>query len=94
MSLHRVPTIEAFTIGALDLQRRGAVNASSRVRKLAFNPLPAEWDPPLTIDETWVDRDCGEGGRGGNGFVLEWWWCVKEVCEVGGLDCVWELWSW
>lgn len=50
MSLHRVGSIETFTtVPAQGLVRRDS-NASTRSRKLTFNPLPQEWDPPDTIE--------------------------------------------
>ncbi|KAL2165157.1 hypothetical protein VTH06DRAFT_453 [Thermothelomyces fergusii] len=51
MSLNRVSSIETFTTfpnGALS--RRGS-DASTRARKLTFNPLPQRWDPLTTLDQ-------------------------------------------
>jgi len=49
MSMHRVSSIETFTTFRIDHHRRES-DASTRARKLTFNPLPPEWDPPVTID--------------------------------------------
>lgn len=43
MSLNRVASIETFA--DLHTGRRGS-DASVRPRKLSFNPLPQDWDPP------------------------------------------------
>ncbi|KFA61666.1 hypothetical protein S40285_07838 [Stachybotrys chlorohalonatus IBT 40285] len=44
MSLHRVASIETL---ADHPSRRGSDASLLRPRKLSFNPLPQEWDPPL-----------------------------------------------
>ncbi|KAH6650732.1 major facilitator superfamily domain-containing protein [Chaetomium tenue] len=51
MSLHRVSSIETFTIVPTDVRSRRSSDASTRARKLTFNPLPSVWDPPSTIDQ-------------------------------------------
>jgi hypothetical protein len=51
MSLNRVSSIETFTTVTTDLRSRRASDASTRARKLTFNPLPQEWDPQSTVDQ-------------------------------------------
>lgn len=51
MSLHRVSSIETFTVVPTDVRSRRSSDASTRARKLTFNPLPSVWDPPSTIDQ-------------------------------------------
>ncbi|KAK4186464.1 major facilitator superfamily domain-containing protein [Podospora australis] len=50
MSLHRVASLETFAILPTDQRSRRSSDASARARKLTFNPLPQEWDPPATLD--------------------------------------------
>ncbi|KAJ4297173.1 hypothetical protein N0V88_004091 [Collariella sp. IMI 366227] len=48
MSLPRVSSIETFTtVPDLHPRSRRESDASTRARKLTFNPLPEIWDPPL-----------------------------------------------
>ncbi|KAH6853776.1 major facilitator superfamily domain-containing protein [Chaetomium sp. MPI-CAGE-AT-0009] len=51
MSLHRVSSIETFTTISTDIRSRRSSDASTRARKLTFNPLPSAWDPPSAIDQ-------------------------------------------
>ena len=51
MSLHRVASLETFAILPTDQRSRRSSDASARARKLTFNPLPQEWDPPATLDQ-------------------------------------------
>ncbi|KAK4147608.1 major facilitator superfamily domain-containing protein [Dichotomopilus funicola] len=51
MSLHRVSSLETFTIVPTDIRSRRSSDASTRARKLTFNPLPQQWDPPSTIEQ-------------------------------------------
>jgi hypothetical protein len=51
MSLHRVSSIETFTTVPTHIRPRRASDASTRARKLSFNPLPPQWDPPTAIDQ-------------------------------------------
>ncbi|KAL2018691.1 hypothetical protein VTK56DRAFT_465 [Thermocarpiscus australiensis] len=55
MSLNRVSSIETFTTIRTDQRSRrdstASRDASTRARKLTFNPLPQEWGPPTTVDE-------------------------------------------
>lgn len=51
MSLHRVSSIETFTIVPTESRSRRGSDASTRARKLTFNPLPPVWDPPTTVDQ-------------------------------------------
>jgi hypothetical protein len=47
MSLNRVASLETFQDLHRDqFSRRGSDTSSFRARKLSFNPLPDEWDPP------------------------------------------------
>ncbi|KAH8884443.1 MFS general substrate transporter [Thozetella sp. PMI_491] len=46
MSLPRVASLETFAV-AIDQRSRRSSDASARVRKLSFNPLPDTWDPPV-----------------------------------------------
>ncbi|KAJ9142188.1 Major facilitator superfamily transporter [Pleurostoma richardsiae] len=46
MSLNRVSSLESFTFAPHDHHARRNSEASSRSRKLSFNPLPDEWNPP------------------------------------------------
>ncbi|KAL9944774.1 hypothetical protein D7B24_009365 [Verticillium nonalfalfae] len=49
MSLHRVGSLETFQIlPHAPGSRRGSDASSIRARKLSFNPLPDEWDPPAS----------------------------------------------
>ncbi|KAK1834677.1 major facilitator superfamily domain-containing protein [Podospora conica] len=50
MSLNRVSSLETFTILHADQRSRRSSDASTRDRKLSFNPLPQEWDP-VTLDQ-------------------------------------------
>ncbi|KAK4230501.1 major facilitator superfamily domain-containing protein [Podospora fimiseda] len=50
MSLPRVASLESFAILPTDQRSRRSSDASARARKLTFNPLPQEWDPPATLD--------------------------------------------
>ncbi|KAK3337050.1 major facilitator superfamily domain-containing protein [Cercophora scortea] len=50
MSLNRVSSLETFAhLVPRDQRSRRSSDASSRARKISFNPLPVEWDPP-TLD--------------------------------------------
>ncbi|KAK3988120.1 major facilitator superfamily domain-containing protein [Cladorrhinum sp. PSN332] len=51
MSLPRVASLESFAILPTDQRSRRSSDASARARKLTFNPLPQEWDPPATLDQ-------------------------------------------
>lgn len=51
MSLHRVSSIETFTTFPSGTRSRRGSDASTRARKLTFNPLPQRWDPPTTLDQ-------------------------------------------
>jgi hypothetical protein len=53
MSLPRVSSIETFTTVPTGTQPRSRRNsdASTRARKLSFNPLPREWAPPAAKDD-------------------------------------------
>lgn len=51
MSLNRVSSLETFTILHTDQRSRRSSDASTRDRKLSFNPLPQEWDPVPTLDQ-------------------------------------------
>lgn len=57
MSMNAVRSLETFqwVPGAEEAGpdgRRGSISAHLRARKLSFNPLPEEWDPPeLRQDE-------------------------------------------
>ncbi|AEO53517.1 hypothetical protein MYCTH_2106347 [Thermothelomyces thermophilus ATCC 42464] len=52
MSLQRVSSIETFTTIPTNGSRpRRTSDASTRARKLTFNPLPQRWDPPTTLDQ-------------------------------------------
>ncbi|KAL2129070.1 hypothetical protein VTI74DRAFT_8274 [Chaetomium olivicolor] len=51
MSLHRVSSIETFTTVPDGSQSGRGSDASTRARKLTFNPLPQEWDPPSTDEQ-------------------------------------------
>ncbi|KAK4168524.1 major facilitator superfamily domain-containing protein [Cladorrhinum sp. PSN259] len=51
MSLPRVASLESFAILPTDQRSRRSSDASARARKLTFNPLPQEWDPPTTLDQ-------------------------------------------
>ncbi|KAK4251892.1 protein FMP42 [Corynascus novoguineensis] len=51
MSMHRVSSIETFTTVPTASRSRRTSDASTRARKLSFNPLPQRWDPPTTIDK-------------------------------------------
>ncbi|KAL2184205.1 MFS general substrate transporter [Thermothelomyces heterothallicus CBS 203.75] len=52
MSLQRVSSIETFTTVPTNGSRsRRTSDASTRARKLTFNPLPQRWDPPTTLDQ-------------------------------------------
>ncbi|KAK4648148.1 uncharacterized protein QC761_107450 [Podospora bellae-mahoneyi] len=51
MSLHRVASLETFAILPTDQRSRRSSDASARARKLTFNPLPQEWDPPAGLDQ-------------------------------------------
>jgi len=46
MSLNRVSSLETFAILPTDQRSRRSSDASTRARKLSFNPLPQSWDPP------------------------------------------------
>ncbi|KAK0731703.1 major facilitator superfamily transporter [Lasiosphaeris hirsuta] len=51
MSLNRVSSLETFAILHTDQRSRRSSDASTRARKLSFNPIPQEWDPIPTLDE-------------------------------------------
>jgi hypothetical protein len=51
MSLHRVSSIETFTTLPAEQRLRRYSDASTRARKLTFNPLPQEWDPQATPEQ-------------------------------------------
>ncbi|WPJ59392.1 hypothetical protein SMAC4_04814 [Sordaria macrospora] len=46
MSLNRVSSLETFAPLLTENRSRRSSDASTRNRKISFNPLPAEWDPP------------------------------------------------
>lgn len=46
MSLNRVSSLETFAPLLTENRSRRSSDASTRARKISFNPLPAEWDPP------------------------------------------------
>lgn len=46
MSLNRVSSLETFAPLLAENRSRRSSDASTRARKISFNPLPAEWDPP------------------------------------------------
>ncbi|KAK3949419.1 major facilitator superfamily domain-containing protein [Pseudoneurospora amorphoporcata] len=46
MSLNRVSSLETFAPLLTENRSRRSSDASTRNRKITFNPLPAEWDPP------------------------------------------------
>ncbi|KAK5663269.1 hypothetical protein OQA88_3696 [Cercophora sp. LCS_1] len=50
MSLNRVSSLETFAILHTDQRSRRSSDASTRARKLSFNPIPQEWDPIPTLD--------------------------------------------
>ncbi|KAK1752418.1 major facilitator superfamily domain-containing protein [Echria macrotheca] len=50
MSLNRVSSLETFTVLHTDQRSRRSSDASTRARKLSFNPIPQEWDPVPTLD--------------------------------------------
>jgi len=50
MSLNRVSSLETFTVLHTDQRSRRSSDASTRARKLSFNPLPQEWDPVPTLE--------------------------------------------
>lgn len=52
MSMNRVSSLETYTtIPVGGARTRSASEASTRARKLSFNPLPEEWNPPTTTDQ-------------------------------------------
>ncbi|KAK4158448.1 major facilitator superfamily domain-containing protein [Chaetomidium leptoderma] len=51
MSLNRVSSIETFTIVPTDIRSRRSSDASTRARKLTFNPLPPDWGPSSAVDQ-------------------------------------------
>jgi hypothetical protein len=64
MSLNRIGSIETLT----DLNVRRGSDASTRPRRLSFNPFPQEWDPPQPSPNKSTDRQdfftVETGGRG------------------------------
>ena len=46
MSLNRVASLESFSFVPSEQRSRSGSDVSVRARKLSFNPLPDEWDPP------------------------------------------------
>jgi hypothetical protein len=47
MSLSRVASIESFAFVQGGQRSRRNSDVSVRARKLSFNPVPQEWDPPV-----------------------------------------------
>ncbi|KAB5551260.1 major facilitator superfamily transporter [Coniochaeta sp. 2T2.1] len=50
MSLPRVASIESFSFVQGDQRSRRNSDVSVRARKLSFNPVPQEWDPPVVAE--------------------------------------------
>lgn len=46
MSLNRVSSLETFAPLLTENRSRRSSDASTRARKISFNPLPPSWDPP------------------------------------------------
>ncbi|KAK3497970.1 major facilitator superfamily domain-containing protein [Neurospora hispaniola] len=46
MSLNRVSSLETFAPLLTENRSRRSSDASTRARKISFNPLPSSWDPP------------------------------------------------
>ncbi|OIW34399.1 MFS general substrate transporter [Coniochaeta ligniaria NRRL 30616] len=70
MSLPRVASIESFSFVQDDQRSRRNSDVSVRARKLSFNPVPQQWDPPIVTEHT----------DGVGAFEVPKW---KRVLQVG-----------
>lgn len=50
MSLPRVASLESFSFVQGDQRSRRNSDVSVRARKLSFNPVPQDWDPPVVLE--------------------------------------------